>query len=272
MPFSNSEQISPILSEIKHFQPKTILDVGCGLGVYGFLCRIYLDLYDDVNFFEKLKNRKNKQWDITIDAIEGFEEYLPFIPRWAYDNVLVGNVLNILTTIEDKKYDLILALAIIEHLTKEEGKVFIKEMRRVSKQIILSVPKEWKEQVVPDNPFETHKSHWTDSELRESGFNKFLPHWGAWIAIYDPELEEALRRRKVSEKIPEPSIPKRAVAPRTSGSLESKIKQVEEIQTAVKNLENKMNTIIDVQGVILERLNVSTRFRNLLRKFKGMFT
>lgn len=189
MPFSNAEQIFPIIAEIRHFRPNSILDVGCGLGLYGFLCRVYLDLYDDVNYYEKLKNvEEHRKWEVTIDAIEGFADYQRFIPPWVYDSIMIGNALDILPTITDKKYELVLSLAMLEHLTKEDGYFFLKEIRRISSKIILSVPKEWKEQEVSDNPFETHKSHWSYIELREAGFNKFLPHRGVWIAVYDPEI------------------------------------------------------------------------------------
>ena len=88
LPFSNLEQITPILSEIKKMGPRSILDVGCGIGVYGFLCRIYLEFYgcEGQDFFGKLK--RSRPWDVRIDAIEGFRDYLDFIPRWAYDEII----------------------------------------------------------------------------------------------------------------------------------------------------------------------------------------
>lgn len=188
MPFTNLEQITPILSEIKRLKPKSILDVGCGIGVYGFLCRIYLDLYgDDENFMKKLKNRSSNPWHTKIDAIEGFKDYLEFIPDWAYDNIVVDSALKSLSKIPDRQYDLVLALGILEHFTKPDGIVFLNEIKRVGKKAILSVPKEWKEQVVPENDLETHRSHWTQEELISFGFNRFLPHPFVWIAVFECE-------------------------------------------------------------------------------------
>ncbi len=253
MPFSNSEQISPILSEIKQLQPRTILDVGCGLGLYGFLCRIYLDLYDDVNFYDKLKDEEKKRWTVTIDAIEGFEDYVRFIPRWAYDDIMVGNARDILPIVESKKYDLVLSLAILEHLTKEEGLIFLKELKRVGRKIIVTVPKEWREQTVPDNPFETHKSHWTDNDLREWGFNKFLPHWGAWIALYDPD-------RKGVVQIEE--------AERASNHIECRM---DEIERSIKILKNKLNVMINLQNSTIDRLSFSLRIKSLMNRLKSFF-
>lgn len=95
MPYSNVEQITPVMTELLRINPQKLLDVGCGLGVYGFLSRIQLDLYFDESFYTKLfrKFRPGKiQWKTTIDAIEGFEDYLDYIPHWVYDNIFIEDV------------------------------------------------------------------------------------------------------------------------------------------------------------------------------------
>lgn len=196
MPFSNYEQLSPIFSEIVSLNPRSILDVGCGLGVYGMLCRIHLDLYNDPEFYRKLDG--SRPWATRIDGIEGCEIYKSFIPSWAYDYIYTGNALDILPTIPDNHYDLILILAMIEHITQDEGKKLINQMKRTGRTIILSVPKKWQEQQITGYPLETHRSHWTEQDLKDIGFTRFLPHWGAWLAIYNtstsyqpPDLGEA---------------------------------------------------------------------------------
>lgn len=167
--------------------------MGCGVGVYGYLCRIYLDLYgDDENFLKKLKSLI--PWEIKIDAIEGFKDYLQFIPRWAYDDIMVGPAMVALPKIPQKKYDLVLALAILEHFSKEDGILFLDELRRIGRKIILSVPKEWNAQVVPENEFETHRSHWTGTELLSWGFKRILPSPYSWIAVFDDAKPLVLKR------------------------------------------------------------------------------
>jgi SAM-dependent methyltransferase len=270
MPFSNAEQMSPIIAEIRHLRPKSVLDVGCGLGLYGFLCRIYLDLYDDVNFYDKLIDKGRKKWTVAIDAIEGFADYVPFIPGWVYDDIKVGNALDILPEIESGKYDLVLSLAILEHLTKDEGMIFLKELKRVGQKIILSVPKEWKEQTVPDNPFETHKSHWTYSGLRDFGFNKFLPHWGAWIAVYDPDLEGIVQGGRAVN--PDESTKEREPSRRTLNDATQVKNRDQGIETSIKRLDDKLNLVLNVQNVILERLNFSVRFKSLRARLRRLLT
>lgn len=254
MPFSNADQITPIINEIRRVRPEKMLDVGCGLGVYGLLCRIQLDLYDDENFYKTLA--QEKEWRTRIDAIEGYKDYLKFIPDWVYNDIKIGNVLDVLPTIKDDRYDLVLALAIIEHLSKEEGIFFLKELKRVSKTIILSVPKDFHEQHVPDNPFETHKSHWTDTDLKDNGFNKFLPHWGAWVAIYDPSLSLEI-------------VPPTITANRSNYNEELKT-ELEKLRNHIEVLDHKTNDILAIQKVTLDRLNVSTRIKSLKTRLLRM--
>ena len=49
MPFSQSSQLASIVGFMEGVQPKSILDVGVGLGQYGFLARTNLEHF---NLFE----------------------------------------------------------------------------------------------------------------------------------------------------------------------------------------------------------------------------
>ncbi len=186
MPFSNSEQITPILSEIKRNPPSSVLDVGCGLGMYGMLCRVYLDLYNDENFYDKFEG---KPFDIRIDGIEGTEEYLRLIPSYAYDGIYWGEAIEELKGRHDQEYDLVLAMAILEHFDKSDGERFLKELKRVGRRVIVSVPKIVQSQSIPGKPYETHRSSWSEGDLRKHGFTRFIPSSLAWIAVYDPLCE-----------------------------------------------------------------------------------
>jgi SAM-dependent methyltransferase len=183
MPFSNSEQISPIFAEIKRVPTHSVLDVGCGFGVYGMLCRVYLDFYNDEKFYDKFEG---KPYDIRIDGIEGTGEYIPWVPRFAYDGVQEGDALELLAGKHDQEYDLVLALAIIEHFDKADGKRFLDQLKRVGRRVIVSVPKNVQPQNIPGKPYETHRSHWNEADFRQHGYTRFLPHDLAWIAVYDP--------------------------------------------------------------------------------------
>lgn len=191
MPYSNMEQITPIMTEVLRIRPQRMIDVGCGLGVYGLLSRIQLDLYFDDNFYLKLFKKyrtKPLSWTTRIDGIEGFPDYLDYIPTWVYDEIIVEDARTALPKIPDRNYDLALALAIIEHLERDEGEAFIRHLQRISRCVIMSVPKNVGPQSVPDNDFETHRSTWSKEDFIALGFHKFIPHEYVWIPVYDPAL------------------------------------------------------------------------------------
>ena len=182
MPYSNVEQIPIIINEIKKYKPKSILDVGCGIGLYGTLIRIFLELYDDGQGF--LQRLLNREWQIKLDAIEGFAPYLEFISPWTYDHVWNADVFDVFSKLSSKEYDMVIAIAILEHLEKDKGVHFLNEIKRISHVAIVSVPSLWGPQVVPANPLENHRSHWTKKDFEEQGFSHFLPSSRSTIAVY----------------------------------------------------------------------------------------
>ena len=72
MPFSQSSQISTIVQYGEALNPASILDVGAGLGQYGFLFRTNLE---NIGLFEingaHGRWRTKAEWRVRIDGIEG---------------------------------------------------------------------------------------------------------------------------------------------------------------------------------------------------------
>lgn len=252
MPYSNIEQITPIMQEILRNRPRRLIDVGCGLGVYGILSRIQLDLYFDENFYKKIFRKykpEHQEWETIIDAVEGFSDYLDYIPSWVYNKVIVDDVRLALPSIPDNSYDMALALAIIEHLSREDGLSFIKNLKRISRKIIISVPKNVGPQSVPDNDFETHRSRWSKEDFISLGFNNFIPHEHAWIPVFDPDytMYEANQKKLSFEEL---------------GT--AKDKNLDKLQEVHKDVLS----IIEMQNTILERLSIKHRLRSIMRKFR----
>lgn len=263
MPFSNCEQITPIVSEIRSLRPDSVLDVGCGLGLYGMLCRIFLDLYDDDGFMSKLETDHKPEWRVRIDAIEGTSVYLPYIPGWVYDNVQCGNALDILRNLKDGSYDLVLALAILEHFDRNDGLEFLSHLKRIGRKVIISVPKNVMPQEVSGYPYETHRSHWSDTDLAACGFNRFIPHFGAWIAIYDPEISP------VAQAARQKSLARQAITFSGESSLKngSTPPDLAEIKASLETITNLLAEIREQQEVTnSERLSLRFRWRSLVHK------
>jgi hypothetical protein len=267
MPFSNTEQMSPIMAEIVRLNPCSILDVGCGLGVYGMLCRIHLDLYHDPEFYKKLN--RSQPWNTRIEGVEGCEVYTPFIPGWAYDHIYTGNALDVIPSMPDSCYDLILILAMIEHLSREEGMQLLSHLKRIGKAIILSVPKNWQEQEIPDYPLETHRSHWTEQDLRDAGFTRFLPHWGAWLAVYGipPHEDIANHTTDASTQVTQLSDGLNQIHIDIS-NLENQIAILNE---NTRQISYGMATSLNNQQIIFDRLSISNRWQSLKKRLSRLF-
>ena len=128
-----------------------VLDVGCGIG----------NLTKEVECKEML-------------GIDGYDY------SNQYHSVMMIHKLPTLELFEDNTFDIVLCLDIIEHLTKEEGFILIKEAERVArKKIFFLTPKEWSENKdAVENPIywsynnklNYHKSLWTEKEFIDKGY------------------------------------------------------------------------------------------------------
>ncbi|MBI3369224.1 MAG: class I SAM-dependent methyltransferase [Burkholderiales bacterium] len=186
MPFSQSSQISCIVGAAERLQPQSILDVGAGMGQYGFLLRTNLE---NIHLFEidaeGGRQTPRERWTIRIDGIEGFAAYLTPVHEYAYDRVMVGDAMQLLPDIADAHYDLVLAIDILEHLDVEQGIAFLRHCRRIARRMVLvSTPKAFVEQQVEANPFENHRSLWSREDLAAQGFATVLPNQESWIATW----------------------------------------------------------------------------------------
>lgn len=187
MPFSQSSQISTILQYIEQLNPKSLLDVGTGMGQYGFLARTNLE---NVYLFEVEgehgQQRSKGEWQVQIDGIEACEVYLTPVHDYVYNQVFVGDAMDILPIFATGSYEVVIAIDILEHFTEIQGTKFLAELRRIARRaVLLSTPKQFIPQEVPANPYENHRSLWTAEMLAEQQFCKILPNEISWIALWE---------------------------------------------------------------------------------------
>jgi len=186
MPFSQSSQISAIVQFGEAVNPASLLDVGVGMGQYGFLFRTNLEnvgLFDidGANATWRPKNR----WRVKIDGIEGCKDYITPVHDFAYNSVMIGDALECLSTIADKSYELVIAIDILEHFWKEDGWRLLSELARVSSRATLvSTPKIFCAQEFEANPLETHRSLWSAEDLAQAGYGGILENGESWVATF----------------------------------------------------------------------------------------
>jgi 2-polyprenyl-3-methyl-5-hydroxy-6-metoxy-1,4-benzoquinol methylase len=160
MPISRANHISPIIEELLWLNPHSILDVGCGFGLFGVLFRAFTDIRRSERHSELYNN-----WTTKIDGIEMFEPYRS--KAWEfYTNIYVSNALTEIDKLE--KYDFVYCGDVIEHLTKEDGHKLIKKLlEHTNKWVHIATPSPApKQDPFLGNPNEEHISSWTEEDFK----------------------------------------------------------------------------------------------------------
>jgi 2-polyprenyl-3-methyl-5-hydroxy-6-metoxy-1,4-benzoquinol methylase len=131
-----------IKEELKKYQ--SILDLGCGKD--SPLCR------------------EKRRCEIT--GVDNYE-----ISK-VHDKFYKNDVLNINQIFKENSFDCVMAMDLIEHLTKEEGIELIEKMIKIAKEkIIIYTPNGFVDQDAFDgNPNQIHKSGWDYKEMQNLGF------------------------------------------------------------------------------------------------------
>lgn len=166
MPTSFWKHISYVIEQGRKDLPRSVLDIGIGFGKWGFLFREFLDIYGNGDHWSK------KSWKTRIDGIEVYEPYLKDLEKTWYDEIYVGDVLEVIPDLQD--YDLTLMMDVLEHIPKAEGQLLLDIILKKSKKFIVSVPLgDFLYEFKGENKAESHVSIWTEDELKTySGYKK----------------------------------------------------------------------------------------------------
>lgn len=160
MPTSQFNQLNKIVNLILTVDPASVLDIGVGFGKFGLLTREYLEFW--------YKDKDYNNWTKEIDGIEVFEKYINPVHRYIYNNIYIGNAIDVLPTL-NKKYDLILLIDVLEHFDYHTGLKLLEMCRMSAHNILISFPKDIGDQGDSfGNPNEKHEFQWKKSLLKNS--------------------------------------------------------------------------------------------------------
>jgi ubiquinone/menaquinone biosynthesis C-methylase UbiE len=151
-PYRHHEFVMAKLGNLSH---KIVLDIGCGKGVIGFLIKTeQKDLAYLIGIDLNLEYlRQTKLHNVYDDLILASAETLPF---------------------KNKSIDVVIAVEVIEHLSKTKGYVFLEEIEKIVLNLaLLTTPNGFLESKTPSNLFEVHRSGWQTEELRSKSFQIF---------------------------------------------------------------------------------------------------
>jgi len=151
---------------------KSVLDLGCGYNSPIQYCKIPFSV-----------------------GVELFEPYIEESKRKGIHNQYIKADIRKIE-FEPKSFDAVIAIEVLEHLTKQEGDELIKNMEKwASKKIIITTPNGYLWQGDADNnPLQKHKSGWSVKELegfglKVRGLNGFKPLRGYAATVkYKPKL------------------------------------------------------------------------------------
>jgi hypothetical protein len=159
MPTSTYAHIPALIDYLHVLRPKSILDIGLGNGKMGFIARDLLDVM--------LGERYHRdQWQVRIDGIEIFPDYIQAHQRAIYDNIYIGDAFDVIDTLG--QYELIVIGDVLEHLDRDRAVEFLdKAAAHSTDAIILSIPlgEKWTQDNIYGNEYERHRSFWTPDEF-----------------------------------------------------------------------------------------------------------
>jgi len=145
------------------------MDVGMGVGTYGFLCAAAFDP-------GRLVQGGHRRDAIRIDAIEGFPEYIGDVQRAIYDTIYLDDLRSLLPTIKPKTYDLLLLIDVLEHVEPEQVRAVLASCRGAARSLIVSTPLGFAHQHdLDNNAFQVHRSHPQKRELQDGGLDLLIP-------------------------------------------------------------------------------------------------
>jgi len=169
MPISRPDAIPIVGALVWGKNPKTILDVGVGFGLWGALFRAWTD----IRLAELEPHRYNREcWQTIIDGIEIFPDYNSQL--WhCYNSVFIGDALDLLGAMGKTQYEHIHLGDIIEHYEKEKGAALLcQAVKHIAPGGCVTVvtPNGYRQQgACLGNKFEQHRCGWLKSDLVKAG-------------------------------------------------------------------------------------------------------
>lgn len=145
-PFSYHPFIFDLVPDLKD---KVVVDCGCGKGIYGYLFRATREI------------GRGKLIGLDINS-----NRLSFCRKFkVYDKLIKGDISSL--PFKNKSVDFLICSEVIEHLEKDKGKLFLKEVDRVMKtggRAIITTPNINMETQVGDK--DAHHSRWNTGDFQ----------------------------------------------------------------------------------------------------------
>jgi 2-polyprenyl-3-methyl-5-hydroxy-6-metoxy-1,4-benzoquinol methylase len=172
---------------------RSLVDVGCGPGIIGALCRIYR----------------------SMDRLAGVDAHPPALDicrrHSFYDEVFELDLAAGRLPFTDGEFDVVTCIEVIEHVRREDGLRLLDELERVGRFVIVTTPNGFLEQDdLEGNPLQRHLSGWSVSDFARRGYQvqgvggmrvlgghrRFISSALGPVTRYLPRFSELLLSRK----------------------------------------------------------------------------
>ena len=184
MPVSNLLHMPTVVHFVTVVQPRSILDIGIGMGSYGFLLRQYLDISK-----ERLER---SDWRVKIDGIEVFEGYRNPVWDYVYNNVVLSDIRLLIDDLES--YDVIICNDVLEHFVKDYAILLIEQLLKRSRVLIATTPnRECPQGAWGGNEHEEHHCLLDASDFPRLIARKVTGITTCYVCCSDPSLVDRLK-------------------------------------------------------------------------------
>ena len=155
----NYQNMGETIGWIRALDPVRVLDVGCGFGRWGLMCREFLDIWNGRTTRERFRTR--------IWAVEAFSANIQAHHQHLYDRIFNMKIQDFFAT-QKEKFDLIIVGDVLEHLSKSDSLSIIDIAMQRSQYVLLVLPigPDWPQDSAYGNPFEQHLSIWTTDDVQ----------------------------------------------------------------------------------------------------------
>jgi hypothetical protein len=135
---------------------RSLLDVGCGRGIIGALCRIYRGLD-------------------RLVGVEGFEPYLEFSQKSGfYDHTILRDLNDTPLPFGTQEFEVVTCIEVIEHLEWSAGQKLLDELERIGSRVIVTTPNiRFQQGEYDGNIFQRHLSGWNPSNFKARGYRVY---------------------------------------------------------------------------------------------------
>jgi hypothetical protein len=188
MPTSPYGHLYTVVEFLNAIRPSSLLDIGLGNGKIGFIARDLLDVMLGQRY-------RQEDWQVKIDGIEVFADYIQNHQKTVYDDIYIGDAFDVIDSLGT--YDMIVLGDVLEHFEKKKALQFMdKCVAHANQHLIVCIPlgEKWVQPAIYGNPHEKHLSFWQYEEFEPfvcaQKFFEYSPGlYGAFLVKKDDYLD-----------------------------------------------------------------------------------